>query len=86
MRPEKIFISKEPPPDEGSGGGRTVFRGTVEGLAYFGNLSLYRVELAGGKILQVSGQNRVRTARKSVEWDDEVFVSWDIASAMLLEA
>lgn len=86
VRPEKIFISKEAPPEEGRSGGRTVFRGTVEDLGYFGNLSLYRVELASGMILQVSGQNRVRTARKTVEWDDEVFVSWDIHSAILLEA
>ena len=85
VRPEKIIISKEPPAEEGSGGGRTVFKGTVEGLGYFGNLSLYRVELASGKILQVSGQNRVRTARKSVEWDDQVFISWDIRSTILLE-
>ncbi|MCH8228610.1 MAG: TOBE domain-containing protein, partial [Proteobacteria bacterium] len=82
---EKIFISKESPAEQGSGGGRTVFRGTVEGLGYFGNLSIYRVELASGKILQVSAQNRVRTARKTVEWDDQVFISWDIRSAILLE-
>jgi putrescine transport system ATP-binding protein len=86
VRPEKIFISKEPPPGNASGGVRTVFRGTVEDLGYFGNLSIYRVQLAGGKILQVSGQNRLRTARKTVEWDDEVFVSWDIHSVILLEA
>lgn len=85
VRPEKIFISKESPAEQGSGGGRTVFRGTVEGLGYFGNLSIYRVELASGKILQVSAQNRVRTARKTVEWADQVFISWDIRSAILLE-
>ncbi len=86
VRPEKIFINKEPPVDDVTGGGRTVLKGIVEDLAYFGNLSLYRVELVSGKVLQVSGQNRVRTARKTVEWDDEVFVSWDIRSAILLEA
>jgi len=48
--------------------------------------ALYRVGLANGTILQVSGQNRVRTSRKTVEWDDEVFISWDIRSAILLEA
>jgi hypothetical protein len=26
----------------------------------------------------------VRTARKTVEWDDEVFVSWDVGSAVVL--
>jgi putrescine transport system ATP-binding protein len=81
LRPEKILISKEAP----GGGERTVLRGVVHDLGYFGNLSVYRVELPTGRILQVSAQNRVRTARKTVEWDDEVFVSWDIASAIVLE-
>jgi putrescine transport system ATP-binding protein len=81
VRPEKIFIDKDSPDPAR----RTVLRGIVEDLGYFGNLSVYRVRLASGKILQVSGQNRVRTARKRVEWDDEVFVSWDIASAIVLE-
>jgi putrescine transport system ATP-binding protein len=80
LRPEKIFISKEPPASEG----RTVLRGIVHDLGYFGNLSVYRVELPTGRMLQVSGQNRVRTALKTVEWDDEVFVSWDNRSAIVL--
>lgn len=82
VRPEKIFISKERPHDDAM----TVLKATVNDLGYFGNLSLYRVELTNGRILQVSGQNRVRTSRKTVEWDDEVFISWDIRSAILLEA
>jgi putrescine transport system ATP-binding protein len=80
VRPEKITISKEPPAD----GERAVCRGVVHDLGYFGKLSVYRVELSGGRMLQVSAQNRVRTSRKTVEWDDEVFVSWDVASAILL--
>jgi len=80
LRPEKILISKERP----EGGSRTVLRGVVHDLGYFGNLSVYRVELPTGRILQVSGQNEVRTARKTVEWDDEVFISWEIHSAILL--
>lgn len=81
LRPEKILISKEPPASES----RTVLRGIVHDLGYFGNLSVYRVELPSGRILQVSGQNRVRTARKTVEWDDQVFISWDVASAIVLK-
>lgn len=81
VRPEKIFIDKECPAREQ----RTVLKGIVEDLGYFGNLSVYRVRLPSGKIFQVSGQNRVRTAKKTVEWDDEVYVSWDVASAIVLE-
>ncbi|MGD2129709.1 MAG: ABC transporter ATP-binding protein [Lysobacterales bacterium] len=81
VRPEKILISKEHP----GATDRTVLRGTVHDLGYFGNLSIYQVQLPGGRMLQVSGQNRVRTARKTVEWDDEVFVSWETNSAILLK-
>jgi putrescine transport system ATP-binding protein len=81
VRPEKIFISKDAPPEPD----RTVLKGTVLDLGYFGNLSVYRVELASGQVLQVSGQNRERTAVRKVEWDDEVFVSWDLSSAILLD-
>jgi putrescine transport system ATP-binding protein len=80
VRPEKIIISKEEPP----AGDRTVLKGVVLDLGYFGNLSVYRVQLASGEVLQVSGQNRRRTAIRTVEWDDEVFVSWDVSSAILL--
>ena len=80
VRPEKIFISKEHPGAED----RTVLRGVVEDLGYFGNLSVYRVRLASGRVLEVSGQNRVRRATKTLDWDDEVFVSWDVRSAIVL--
>ncbi len=81
VRPEKIFISKEAPEREHL----TVLKGLVHDLGYFGNLSVYRVALENGSMLQVSGQNRQRSATKTLEWDDKVFVSWDTASAILLD-
>jgi putrescine transport system ATP-binding protein len=81
VRPEKIFIDKDPP----QSGDRTVLKGIVLDLGYFGNLSIYRVRLPTGTVLQVSAQNRHRTAQRTVEWDDEVYVSWDVASAILLD-
>ena len=81
VRPEKLFINKEPP----SADGRIILKGIVLDLGYFGNLSVYRVQLPTGTTLQVSAQNRRHTARRTVEWDDEVYVSWDIASAILLD-
>jgi len=80
LRPEKIFISKEPPAEAD----RASVAGVVFDLAYFGNLSLYRVRTAGGKIIEVSAQNRRREARRYLEWDDEVHLSWDKGSAVLL--
>src|SRR5215510_2270913 len=56
LRPEKIVISKERPPEND----RPSIPGVVFDLAYFGRLSLYRVRTAGGKIVEVSAQNRRR--------------------------
>jgi len=80
VRPEKIFISPEPP----DANGRTVVKGVVLDLGYFGNLSLYQVKLATGKIVQVSAQNRRRSVERTLEWDDEVYLSWDDESIVVL--
>ncbi|HEX7061889.1 MAG TPA: ABC transporter ATP-binding protein [Woeseiaceae bacterium] len=80
VRPEKIFISKGEP--EGLEDMR--LKGVVYDLGYFGNLSLYRIRLESGKIIQVSAQNRRRSAERFLEWDDEVYVSWQAQSAVVL--
>jgi putrescine transport system ATP-binding protein len=82
VRPEKITISRQAP----EGNDRNVLKGTVWDLAYFGDQSLYRVRLQGGAVLQVSAQNLKRSAKLTVEWDDEVFLSWDVASTVLLKS
>jgi putrescine transport system ATP-binding protein len=80
VRPEKITISREAP----AGGERNVVKGTVRDLGYFGDQSLYRVLTKSGAILQVSAQNLRRSAKLTVEWDDEVFLSWEVGSTILL--
>lgn len=81
IRPEKIFIDKEPP----GGRDQTSLRGVVWDFGYFGNLSLYQVKLASGKVVLVSAQNRRRSADRPIDWDDEVYLSWDGTSTLLLE-
>lgn len=81
IRPEKIFIDKAPP----SGNEQTTLRGVVWDFGYFGNLSLYQVRLASGKVVLVSAQNRRRSADRPIDWEDEVYLSWDTASTILLE-
>jgi len=80
IRPEKIFISQEEPESEWN----TSLRGVVDDLGYFGNLSLYRIRLENGKIVQVSAQNRRRSAERFLEWDDQVFISWRAQSVVVL--
>src|SRR5918995_1986529 len=80
VRPEKITISRNAPDAHG----RNVVKGVVRDLGYFGDQSLYRVLLQSGAVLQVSAQNMRRTAGPTVEWDDEVFLSWEVASTIFL--
>ncbi|MFT5351542.1 MAG: putrescine transport system ATP-binding protein, partial [Gammaproteobacteria bacterium] len=80
VRPEKITIDKDRP----QGNGLSVIKGVVWDLGYHGNLSIYRVKTASGKIVQVSAQNRVRSAERVLEWDEEVYLSWDAQSSVVL--
>ncbi|MBI1732741.1 MAG: ABC transporter ATP-binding protein [Gammaproteobacteria bacterium] len=80
VRPEKISLSKAPP----AGSDENVFRGMVWDLAYYGNLSLYQINLDGGHIIEVSVQNRVRSAQRVAEWYDEVYVYWGKQNSVVL--
>jgi putrescine transport system ATP-binding protein len=80
VRPEKISISRQAP----EAADRNVLKGVVWDLGYFGDQSLYRVRLKCGTELQVSAQNLRRSASMTIEWEDEVYLSWDIASTILL--
>ncbi len=80
VRPEKIFIGKDEPGD--AIGVR--LKGVVDDLGYLGNRSLYRIRLSGGKMLQVSSQNRRRSASRFLEWEDKVWVSWRPRSSVVL--
>ena len=80
VRPEKITISKEPP----GAGAAAALKGVVWDLGYYGNLSIYRIKTDAGMVVQASAQNRVRSAERSLEWDDEVYLSWDIQSSVVL--
>jgi putrescine transport system ATP-binding protein len=80
VRPEKLLISTTAPAQEGL----SVTRGVVEDLAYYGNRSLYRVRSPNGRMIQVSTQNYQRSAQLLLEWDDEVFLSWNSDCSVVL--
>lgn len=80
LRPEKIFVGKTEPENAGD----TKIQGVVDDLGYFGNLSLYRIRLANGKFVQVSSQNRRRSHKRFLEWEDKVWISWRPRSAVVL--
>ncbi|MGI1663742.1 ABC transporter ATP-binding protein [Palleronia sp. KMU-117] len=80
VRPEKIAISRRRPDTDDSAQGR------VESLAYFGKDSLYRVRLHSGAIVLVNSVNDRRAGEHArvADWEDEVWLSFEPASAILL--
>ena len=80
VRPEKMFISLERPDDEEA----ISMPAVVDDLGYLGNRSLYRIRLANDHVIQVSRQNQRRSARRFVEWEDEIWVSWRPRSTIVI--
>ena len=79
LRPEKVMIEKNMPTNHE----QSHVKGIVEDFGYYGNLSIYRVRTESGHVIQVSKQNRDRV-EQSIKWEDEVYLSWDNDSLMLL--
>jgi len=81
LRPEKIRLSKQP-----VGGARVnQLKGMVWELGYLGNRSTYRIKTESGKLVTVFAQNESRTSEWSIDWSDEVYLSWTANAAVLLQ-
>ncbi len=82
IRPEKIHISRTPPEHPGP----NQLEGTVHDIGYLGKLSNYKVELANGRIVDITYPNQVRpkSGDHIVDWDEKVYLSWLPSSAVVL--
>lgn len=81
IRPEKVAIATERP-----AGRANVIEGKVSDIAYLGNISTYKVEVAGGRMIKAQVTNERRLARRDITWDDKVFLSFtDTAGVVLLK-
>jgi putrescine transport system ATP-binding protein len=81
LRPEKIRLTKQPV----SGERVNQLRGMVWELGYLGNRSTYQIKTLSGKLVTVFAQNERRTSEWTIDWSDEVYVSWDASAALLLQ-
>ena len=82
IRPEKIFMSTAPPAGTGHGNDNLV-RGAVQDIAYLGDLSIYLVKLASGKVVRVTQPNTSRHA-EAITWEQQVYLSWDASSPVVV--
>ena len=79
VRPEKIFMSTAPPQSAAD----NVVRGTVQDIAYLGDLSIYLVRLPTGKVVRVTQPNTSRHA-EAISWDQQVYLCWDATSPVVV--
>lgn len=79
IRPEKIIVSVERPQQTDN-----CAQGIVKEIAYMGDMSVYLVQLASGKVVRVTQPNTYRHAEDSITWDQTVYMSWHASSPVVL--
>ena len=85
IRPEKISISREPPASAADPGlPENAVRGTVREIAYMGDMSIYLVQIASGKMLRVTLPNTTRGTERPLAREESVWLSWHGSSPVVL--
>ena len=59
-------------------------QGVIRNIVYFGAVTLYRVELAGGQILKVELTNAARHEERRLNMNDAVWAWWDGSDLVVL--
>jgi putrescine transport system ATP-binding protein len=88
IRPEKIFMSTAHPAESDPARSDpahsdNVVRGAVQDIAYLGDLSIYLVKLPTGKVVRITQPNTSRHA-EAITWDQQVYLSWDPESPVVV--
>jgi len=83
IRPEKINIARRPPA-AGAPGSENVVRGTVREIAYMGDMSIYLVQIASGRMLRVTLPNITRGRERPLAREEGVWLSWHGSSPVIL--
>jgi len=60
-----------------------IVKGTVQEIAYLGDLSIYLVKLATGKLVRVTQPNTSRHA-EAITWEQSVYLTWDASSPVVV--
>ncbi len=80
LRPEKIWIDQKPSQDKKY----NYAEGIVDNIAYMGDISIYHVKIASGKVVTVTIPNVDRFRNNQPTWDDKVYLYWEPDSAVVL--
>ena len=82
IRPEKIRVSKTAPESVES----NQMKGVIDDIGYLGKLSTYRVRVGIDTIIEITSPNLSRPRDGSLvhDWEDEIYLSWDASSVVVL--
>ena len=79
LRPEKVRLSLEQ-----SAATENNVGGTVRDIAYLGDLSIFKVALDSGFVMEAATANLTRVIERPISWDDRVWLTWDAAGGIVL--
>jgi putrescine transport system ATP-binding protein len=79
LRPEKVRLALEQHAATENG-----VSGTVRDIAYLGDLSIYKVALDNGFVMETAIANLTRMIERPISWDDRVWLTWDAAAGIVL--
>ena len=79
LRPEKIKVSRRKPDQDAN-----CIVGTIEEIAYMGSMSVFRIRLPSGKEVRVTQPNFSRNMGERFTWEDQVYLSWNADSSVVL--
>jgi putrescine transport system ATP-binding protein len=78
IRPEKINLSREPPPSPDNWA-----RGVIREIAYLGELSVFLVRLESGREIRATLANSARKPEEQFLRDMPVYLSWEASSPVI---
>src|SRR5262245_59991880 len=79
LRPEKLRLSLEQ-----RAATENSVSGTVRDIAYLGDLSIYKIALDNGFVMEAASANLTRMIERPISWDERVWLSWDAAAGIVL--
>ncbi|MCG6897069.1 MAG: polyamine ABC transporter ATP-binding protein [Thiocapsa sp.] len=79
VRPEKMRLSQEDRED-----GVNQLQGVVEDIAYLGDVSIYRVRIGDGSLVEMTLTNVQPRTEQALTWEQEVVIEWSPTSGVVL--
>jgi len=89
IRPEKMTLHKDaatPPAMPECAAAHNVAKGEIKDISYLGDISIYHVLIANGRLIQISCPNRSRWDQDNFSAGEKVWVSWGGTSPVVLQS